>query len=231
MTLQRKNCTTYQMINIEKKYPFGVNKSNFLYYIFAAIVILALLLLIDAPVTIFVENLPDYIIAPFKIITRAGNSDWILIPTLLGSIIGLIASKLNLAQQSQNIAKKLFFVSIFIFSSVAIPGIIANLIKRSLGRARPFYYEEYGVLHFEPFRDWTFQSFPSGDTTTIFALFVALTFLVPKYKYLFLLGAIMVGLSRIMVGVHFPTDVFGGFLLGIFGAYAVRNYFVKKGWQ
>ncbi|MCF6344277.1 MAG: phosphatase PAP2 family protein [Devosiaceae bacterium] len=218
------------MKNEKSLWPFGFNRSNSPYFIGAAILVLGLLLLIDGFVTLGVDGLPEQIIAPFKIITRAGNSDWILIPTLLGTIIGLIGSKLKTFSKIKQKAHLVFIYSIFIFSSVAIPGIVANLIKRSLGRARPVNFEEYGILYFQPFSDWTFQSFPSGDTTTIFALFVALTFLLPKFKWIFLVGAILVALSRIMVGVHFPTDIFGGFILGTFGAYAVRNFFMKKGW-
>ncbi len=217
------------MNKINHRWPFGVNKSNYIYFILVSIIILTVLILFfDAPITRLVANLPDEIIAPFKIITRAGNSDWILIPTLLGTIIALPGAKLKLFSKIKSQAHFIFIHSLFIFSSVAIPGIIANLIKRGLGRARPVNFEEYGIFYFRPFSDWTFQSFPSGDTTTIFALYAALAFLLPKYKILFLFGAILVGLSRIMVGVHFPSDVFGGILLGMFGAYGVRNLLFAK---
>ncbi len=218
------------MSNIKKNYLCGRRKSGFVLFTIAILTLFTMLLIIDEPVTIFVKNLNDNIIAPFKIITRAGNSDWILIPSLLGLVFGFIISKQKFAKNIKEKATRIFIIASFIFTSVALPGIVANLIKRTLGRARPMNIDEYGIFHFNPFSNWQFQSFPSGDATTIFSLFVALTFLMPKYKYLFLFGAILVSLSRIMVGVHFPSDVFGGILLGTFGAYFVRNYYIKKGW-
>ncbi len=214
-----------------QKWPLGLTKSSLPIFLLCAGAILIALTFIDLSVTRWVAGLDEIITAPFKIITRAGNSDWILIPSLIGAIVSFILLKIKIAEKMLDKVKFVFITSAYIFTSVAIPGIVANLIKRLVGRARPTNVEEFGIFKFEPIvNGWSFQSFPSGDTTTIFALFVALTFLMPQFKYLFLFGAILVSLSRIMVGVHFPSDVFGGILLGTFGAYAVRNYFIKKGW-
>ncbi len=218
------------MTNIYKKWPIVFTKTTLTLFLLVVGVIFIILAFLDLPVTRWVTSLDDGVIAPFKIITRAGNSDWILIPTLIGAIVGFILLKVKTAQKMWVKARLLFITSSFIFLSVAIPGVLANLIKRLLGRARPMNIEELGIFYLRPFSDWQFQSFPSGDATTIFALFVALAFLIPKLKWLFLFGAILVSLSRIMVGVHFPTDVFAGILLGTFGSYAVRNYFISKNW-
>jgi undecaprenyl-diphosphatase len=57
-------------------------------------------------------------------------------------------------------------------------------------------------------------SFPSGHTTSSFALAVALTIRWPKLGPFVLPLAALIGLSRIVVGAHYPTDVAAGALLG-----------------
>lgn len=61
-------------------------------------------------------------------------------------------------------------------------------------------------------------SFPSGHTATIFTLAAAFVLTVNRISWLSLLAwlalALMVGLSRCVVGVHWPADVFAGMALG-----------------
>jgi membrane-associated phospholipid phosphatase len=67
-------------------------------------------------------------------------------------------------------------------------------------------------------------SFPSGHATDIVAFFGALAFIlwiaIPRRNLRLLIPAVsgitvvMVGLSRIVLGVHYPTDVIGGYALG-----------------
>ena len=57
-------------------------------------------------------------------------------------------------------------------------------------------------------------SMPSNHATTTMALMVLLGLYYPRWKRLYLAFAIIVGYSRVYVGVHFPGDVLVGFLLG-----------------
>lgn len=70
-------------------------------------------------------------------------------------------------------------------------------------------------------------SFPSGHTAASFAMATVLWFLArdagkPKWGYLALLWAALVGISRVYRGVHWPTDVIGGACVGVFCGLAVR---------
>jgi membrane-associated phospholipid phosphatase len=40
----------------------------------------------------------------------------------------------------------------------------------------------------------------------------------------------VVAMSRVPVGMHYPTDVFAGIVVGMLGAYLVRNFFAHRGW-
>lgn len=64
------------------------------------------------------------------------------------------------------------------------------------------------------------NSFPSGHTTTAFALamFLVLAFEMRKGSFLMALLAILVGYSRVYLAVHFPIDVYFGSLIGVISA-------------
>ena len=66
----------------------------------------------------------------------------------------------------------------------------------------------------------TTSSFPSGHTAAAFALAATLV-LLPwpmHWKVVAVIAASLVGLSRVVVGIHWPMDVFAGALTGWLGA-------------
>jgi len=48
-----------------------------------------------------------------------------------------------------------------------------------------------------------------------------------KVGYWFMFFALLIGIARIIVGVHFPIDILGGFILGALIAYLVRFVYDK----
>jgi membrane-associated phospholipid phosphatase len=98
--------------------------------------------------------------------------------------------------------------------------IVANTIGQMVGRLRP-YEASAEILRLIP-PPLTAHAFPSGHTAVAFACAAALTYGRPGWGLVALAGATAVGLGRIFVGVHYPSDVIVGAALGIVCASIVR---------
>ncbi len=97
-----------------------------------------------------------------------------------------------------------------------------NLAKRRLVRNRPC---DSFVLPHLPVRMPDAFSFPSGHTTTAFTIAIILGHFSPLLWPLALLLATLVGLSRIALGAHFPSDVVAGMLLGCLCASVALTFY------
>lgn len=72
------------------------------------------------------------------------------------------------------------------------------------------------TFNFQPLTDSNPDaSFPSRHATIMAVVAFALTFLKSNWAPLFFLLMILVGVSRIYIGVHYPLDVLGGFITGL----------------
>ncbi len=67
----------------------------------------------------------------------------------------------------------------------------------------------------------TSYSFPSAHASNIFAAATFFSVFYPKGRMVYFTLAVLVGLSRIYVGVHYPFDVIGGAILGALCAWTV----------
>lgn len=218
------------MIDLTKPWPLGLDSRRWPLFCFGVVLGVAILSQIDIWASQGAIGWPDQWRAPFFFITDYGLSDWVLIPSLVIFMISLIAATL-LKRLARLVAVETTLLSAFIFLGVGAPGLIANLLKRTIGRARPIEFEAAGAFSFQSvFNDWQFQSFPSGHATTAMALAFVIGFLWPRLFALFLVIGVMAGISRVPVGVHYPTDVFGGLVVGMLGAYLVRNLFARRRW-
>lgn len=98
-------------------------------------------------------------------------------------------------------------------ATVVFAGICVQVLKHLIGSPRPSLWDD-GIIHFGPSLKTGLDSFPSGHTTTSFALATVLSGFYPKGRLFFYFIATIVGLSRIYLNSHFPSDAFGGAILG-----------------
>lgn len=108
-----------------------------------------------------------------------------------------------------------------------LAALLVHSIKPVLGISRP-----PGVLAQNSFNiigpAHERNSFPSGHSATIFTLTgIFLFFIKSRIKYIGLFAALIIGLSRIMVGVHWPLDVCMGAVIGCFSAIGGYHFIAK----
>jgi membrane-associated phospholipid phosphatase len=115
--------------------------------------------------------------------------------------------------------KKIKYALAILFS-VVVSGIFAQFFKRILfsDHYRPYhYFKGINDLNWMDMHEKIeYFSFPSGHTTTAFALFFVLIFIAHKtwVKSLLFILMILVGLSRVYLYQHFHQDIYAGSILG-----------------
>lgn len=102
------------------------------------------------------------------------------------------------------------FVTVVAFG---IELIFYKLIKSKTTRPRP-YQVDNGIQNLIIPADQ--YSFPSGHTAAATVAAVAFSMAVPMLAPLFILMTGLIGLSRVYLGVHYPSDIVFGFVLGLF---------------
>lgn len=106
-----------------------------------------------------------------------------------------------------------------LFFSFVVSGITSQILKNIFHTPRPKSFFIHQSYHYfiEGITHSGFHSFPSGHTTTAFAMATTLAchFRQKILCFVFLVLAAGVGYSRIYLGQHFVEDVFAGMVLGI----------------
>lgn len=118
---------------------------------------------------------------------------------------------LILGKDKRKEIKMLIFSVLSIFLSRIV---ITEIIRFFYYVPRPFINN---VVHQLIFNE-TSGSFPSGHATFFFALAMAIFFFHKKWSILFFAGAILIGIARIIAGVHWPIDILVGAIIGILSA-------------
>jgi undecaprenyl-diphosphatase len=192
----------------------------------ACVAVVLAMIFVDQPAYQFALGLPVWLVDVFYEITDFGRSGWILVPTgALIVIIALVASP-AFDHMTRGVLAMLVVRIGFIFIAVGLPGLIAAVVKRWIGRVRP---SALGPFAYEPF-SWRpqYASLPSGHTLTAFAALVAIGALFPRARPFLWLYALLIASSRIVVSAHYTSDVIAGAAIGAFGALWVRDWFARR---
>ena len=184
---------------------------------------LQFLIQVDKSVFLFINNTlsNSFFDKIFPIITEPRN--WLII-ALIAMVFFVIKEK-----------KKALGIIALVLIAVALSDLIAyRIFKPLFGRLRPCHPEFYiGGGRFLIGMKTSF-SFPSNHAMNMFTAATVLSCFYNKYAGYYFGFALLIGFSRIYVGVHYPFDILGGALFGIllgtgvYLSYCRIGIFVKR---
>lgn len=144
--------------------------------------------------------------------------DWFAIVAAKYLPWGLAIAALTLVFRDSSRVKRLENLVFVALSLLVSRGLITELIRYFVERERPFV-----AFGFEPLIEQSVTyAFPSGHAAVFFALAAAVWFINRKWGWWFGALALVNGIARVIVGVHWPTDIIAGALLGVLCALTVR---------
>jgi len=194
-------------------------------------VVIGSMFVFDAPASHWARHEPGWLRAAFEKITNLGLSGWFLIP--FAAILLWLAAAMSpaLSRRSRGVLAALAARFGFLFLAIGVPGLFVAIVKRMIGRARPYVG---GGGHDDPFSYmplvWRpeYAAMPSGHATTAVAAAIAIGAIWPRTRPIMWLYALIVMASRVLVLAHHPSDVIAGALTGAAGACLVRRWFAAR---
>lgn len=150
--------------------------------------------------------------------------DWLMPKiTILGSATFSIALCMSLMTWGMGAFR---VVAAELLAALAGSQMIVQIIKRFTGRQRP-YLALSGVKTLSSL--WTDHSFPSGHTAAAFCVAAGFIHHFPALNPALFGIAGLVGISRLYLGQHYPTDVLIGAILGTLAA-ELTQYLALFSW-
>jgi membrane-associated phospholipid phosphatase len=202
--------------------------SAFVAIILTPAVAIAVMFGVDTAASDWAHHLPRWFIDAFEEITNFGLGGWFLIPSAFVFLCLAAVAAPTLPRITQGVLAALAARFGFLFLAVGAPGLFDTIIKRLIGRARPY------VSHDDPFAYMPFiwrseyASMPSGHSANVAAAAIAIGALWPKTRPVMWLFALLIMFSRVVVLAHHPSDVIVGALVGAVGAVLVRRWFAAR---
>ena len=185
--------------------------------------------LLDAASVSWAHGLPPAVAGLFGRITRFGQSDWLLIPTGIVTLILLAADWRRVPPLQRSAWAEIGGLVGYFFVAVAVAGLITDLVKWIVGRSRPPLFLTEGSLSFHPLSTgYLHVSFPSGHATTVAAATVVVVLISRRAAIAVGLFAVAIAVSRVAVGAHYPSDAIAGAFVGAGYSYWLADRLARK---
>lgn len=158
----------------------------------------------------------------------AGQSailDWLIV--FFAKYLGffLIAGAIWLILREKDwrpISRNFAFVALSVILS---RGLLTEIIRFFHNRPRPFV-----AMNFEPLFNHSAieAALPSGHAAFYFALAFALFLINRRWGWVYLAAASLIGISRVIAGVHWPLDIIAGFLVAALSVFVIKLLLVPS---
>jgi membrane-associated phospholipid phosphatase len=183
----------------------------------------------DAAAITGARHLPRWIHDTADEITNLGRSGVFLYP--LGFLLLVLAAVMGsgLSRMANGVLAALAVRFGFLFVAIGLPSLFVTIVKRLIGRARPYVGGHDDPFNFMPFI-WRpeYSSMPSGHAATAAAAAIAIGALWPRLRPAMWVYVVVIMASRILIFVHHPSDVIAAVLVGVIGAELVRRWFAAR---
>ena len=191
--------------------------------------VVAAMVLLDADLAEAGRSVPGWVHLAFHELTDFGKSGWFLWPAGLLLLAFALAASPRLPGFSRLVLATLAVRVSFLFTAIALPSLFVTIVKRVIGRARPFVGGHLDpFLYAHPVWRPDYASMPSGHATTAFAAAIAVALLWPRLRVPMLIYAFLIAASRVVLGAHYVSDVVAGAAVGVAGALLVRDWFAAR---
>ncbi len=191
--------------------------------------IIASMFYLDAAAIDWARQLPRWLIDEADEVTNLGLSGYFLYP--LGFMLLALAAiwTPSLPPIPQGVVGSLAARVGFLFVAIAAPSLFATILKRLIGRARPYVGNTDDPFAYIPFI-WRaeYASMPSGHATTAAAAAIAIGAVWPSLRAVVWIYALIILATRVIIAVHHPSDVIAGALVGVVGALMIRRWFAAQ---
>ncbi len=107
----------------------------------------------------------------------------------------------------------------------AVSWVLADLIKNLFHTPRPFELNGQPTLTVVALAD---GAFPSGHAAASLALALTVWLHDKKIGLLFIIGAFLIGIARVLANVHYPIDILGGFIIGASVSLALEKIHISS---
>ncbi len=194
------------------------------------LLLVAALSLFDAAATRHARADDGLLFSAMRAITDIGQSHWYLVPAALLFVAAAFVDWRAAGFRGRRRLVLLLGQAGFAFAAVALSGLLANLVKIVVGRARPQMLDAFGAHHFEPFSlGYAFASFPSGHATTVGAVTALLVLWFPRYAALWAIVGVFLAATRVAATAHYLSDIAGGFLFGLGFTILAARFLARRG--